>query len=97
MTHLNKLIYSGHGIQRMFEYDIKKIDVEFVIQNSKIIEEYPDDKPYPSYLLLGFVNNKPIHLVLAIKENEKKGVIVTVYRPDPLLWNNNFSKRRDKK
>ena len=42
-------VYREHAIQRMFERDIFEIDVENTIKNGEIIEEYIDDKPYPSF------------------------------------------------
>ncbi|QOP43572.1 DUF4258 domain-containing protein [Sulfurimonas sediminis] len=57
-------IYREHAIQRMFERDIFEINVEDTIKNGEIIEEYLDDKPYPSFLVLK-INNKPLHVVFA--------------------------------
>jgi hypothetical protein len=38
----------------MFERNISDEVVEKVIKNGKIIKEYLDDKPYPSFLILGY-------------------------------------------
>jgi len=43
----------------MFQRDISECEVEYVILNGEIIEEYLDDKPYPSYLVYGAYNNLP--------------------------------------
>jgi len=56
-------IYREHAIQRMFERDILEVDVEETIKNGEIIEEYFDDKPYPSFLALKLYD-KPLHVVL---------------------------------
>jgi len=61
-------------------------DVENAIISGEIIEKYLDDKPYPSCLLLGFSENRPLHIVCAVDESEENCIIVTVYRPDPDLW-----------
>lgn len=39
-----------HVLQRMFERDIKREDVKRTILDGEIIENYEDDKPYPSVL-----------------------------------------------
>ena len=57
-------IYREHAIQRMFERDILEGDVEDTVKNGDIIEEYLDDKPYPSFLALKFYE-KPLHVVFA--------------------------------
>jgi len=78
----------------MFERDISDEVVEEIIKNGKIIEEYLDDKPYPSFLILGYEKNdskKPIHVVFA--KNDKDIIVITVYRPDELKWTNNYQTR----
>jgi len=53
-------IYRVHAIERMFQRDIYEHQVESVIENGKIIESYEDDKPYPSFLVLGWVEVMPM-------------------------------------
>ncbi len=60
--------FSIHAIQRMFEWEISIFDVKEVIRGGKIIEHYPDDLPFESSLLLGFVNDRPLHVVVAFDE-----------------------------
>ncbi len=87
-------IYRTHAIERLFERNISEDDVEETIKSSKIIEEYLDDKPYPSFLVLGFENQdskKPIHVVFAKNDNDI--IIITAYRPDNLKWTNNYQTR----
>ena len=78
----------------MFEREISDEEVLKVIQEGEVIEEYPNDEPYPSMLILGFVNDRPIHVVLAVNEEESMGIVVTAYQPDPSLWRDNFRRRR---
>lgn len=86
--------FSCHAVQRMFEKRISKSDVLEVIASGKIIAEYPDDKPFPSSLSLGFVGDRPIHIVSAIDQKSKTCHIITVYRPDPSLWTDDYKLRR---
>ena len=78
----------------MFEREISDEEVLKVIQEGEVIEEYPNDEPYPSMLILGVVNDRPIHVVLAVNEEESMGIVVTAYQPDPSLWRDNFRRRR---
>jgi hypothetical protein len=39
-------------------------------------------------------NDRPIHVVLAVNEEENMGIVVTAYQPDPSLWGDNFRRRR---
>ncbi len=54
MTY-QKLVFRVHAIQRMFERSIQDEDVRTVLRQGEVIEAYPDDTPYPSYLMLGWV------------------------------------------
>ena len=63
------------------------------VYNGKIIEEYPDDYPYPSCLILGTTFNKRfLHVVTGI--TDAKLWIITVYEPNPDKWNNDFTMRK---
>ena len=89
-----KIIYRVHAVERMFERDISEEVVEEIIKDGKIIEEYPEDQPYPSFLVLGFEkgeSNKPVHVVYA--ENGAEVIVITVYRPDTSKWGENFKER----
>jgi hypothetical protein len=88
-----KIMIGEHSFRRMFEREISPEDVLNVVRTGEIIKEYSDDKPYPSFLILKFVNNKPIHIVVA--KNEENGLcfVVTVYEPDPAIWSKNFKNK----
>jgi hypothetical protein len=87
-----RLLYRVHALQRMVERGIREEDVARVISEGKEIESYPQDQPYPSRLILGFVERRPIHVVAAQAEHEI--IIVTVYQPDPSQWETGFERRK---
>ena len=91
---LRRIQFRLHAIRRMFEREISDQEVLKVIREGEVIEEYPNDEPYSSMLILGFVNDRPIHVVLAVNEEESTGIVVTAYQPDPSLWRDNFRRRR---
>ena len=90
----NKAIFSGHAVRRMFERSISRTDVLNVIASGKIIAHYPDDAPFPSYLMLNFIRNRAIHAVIGHDQENLTCYIVTAYPPDLLLWNADFETRR---
>ena len=49
-----KLVFRVHALRRMFERQLSVEDVEAVIDSGETIEDYPDDTPYPSRLVLGW-------------------------------------------
>lgn len=85
--------FSSHAIKRMFERKIEKESVIFVVKNGEIIAGYPNDKPYPSYLILAFVKNRPLHVLTALDKIEKMCYIITVYEPDIKLWHDDYKTR----
>ena len=87
-----KYIYREHAIQRMFERDILEADVEDTIQHGQIIEAYPDDKPFPSFLALKFFP-EPLHVVFAADKKSEQTIVITAYRPDQEKWSNDYKKR----
>lgn len=87
-----RILYRVHAVQRMAERGISEEDVARVIARGKEIESYPDDKPYPSRLLLGWVERRAIHAVTATAEHDI--IVITVYEPDPAFWEPGFERRK---
>ena len=87
------LIFRIHAVQRMFERDISVEDVRMVISEGVVIEDYPDDTPFPSRLIFGWCERRPIHVVVAINE-VRSVIVVTVYEPDQEKWDFDLSRRR---
>lgn len=86
-----RLVYRVHAVRRMAERGIREEDVARIIVDGKEIESYPEDEPYPSRLLLGWVEGRPIHVVMA--QADREIIVITVYEPDPALWEAGFERR----
>ena len=55
-----------------------------MLDSGEIIEEYPDDGPYPSCLIFGRTQEgRPLHVVCAPVMDEGRLIIITVYRQIP--------------
>lgn len=55
--------------------------------SAELLEEYLDDTPYPSCLVLGFTRaGRPLHFVVAYDDSPPRVIVVTVYQPDPVQW-----------
>jgi len=89
-----KIKFSGHALQWMFERNIQKIHVIEAVKSGDIIQNYPNDKPYPSAIKLTIINNRPLHVVSAYNKIENEIYIVTVYIPDITIWADDFKTRR---
>lgn len=94
----DKVLYSGHARSEMRRDAFGSIaDQEAYesICNGEIIKSYPDDTPYPSVLIFGATaNNRPLHTVCAYNRADDQVIVVTVYHPDPDLWDNYRRRKR---
>ena len=78
----------------MAQRHISLAEVKEVIMNGEIIEEYPDDYPYPSCLVVGYtVKGRMIHTVIGI--GDEKLWLITVYEPDPEQWSEDYRVRKE--
>ena len=87
------LIFSSHALKRMFQRGISAQAVRAVLDNPQVVAEYADDNPYPSRWLYAMVDQQALHVLVATTDAGVK-VIITVYRPDPLLWSPDFLRKR---
>ena len=87
-------LFSDHAINQMFKRDISVDDVKIVIEAGEIITSYLYDKPYPSYLILFTIKNRPIHVVVAKEDMADKCIVVTTYEPDISIWNADFKSKK---
>jgi hypothetical protein len=92
----DRVYYSKHARDEMEDEESGEIRDEEVfetISTGEIIENYPDDEPYPSCLVYGrTLKSRPLHVVCAYSDDEKLSIIVTAYQPDPERWID-FSRR----
>jgi len=93
LNDLTTVIFRIHAIQRMFQRNISEQDVRRILINGETIENYADDKPYPSRLILGWIDKRPIHVVMADNFKNNEIIIITVYEPDTSQWIDDFKRR----
>ena len=90
----DSLVFRIHAIQRMFERRITQEDVHHVLKTGEAIEDYPDDTPYPSKLVLGWRGLRPIHVVAANNDKDRETIVISSYEPDPDRWEPDFKRRK---
>jgi hypothetical protein len=88
-----RLVFRVHALERMFERRITVEDVRAVVTDGEVIQRYPDDKPYPSRLVLGWRGSRPIHVVVAEDGDAGILIVVTAYEPDPVQWDTGFKRK----
>ncbi len=93
---LNKpetIVLTQHSRRRFMERGILLEDVENVLNNGSIIEEYPDDYPFPSCLILGNSNEKNLHVCASLDDGYI--YIITAYIPDSTRWESDLKTRKE--
>ena len=81
-----------HAAKRIEQRGILLKDIIDCIMTGEIIEQYPDDYPYPSCLVLGS-KNKPLHTVVGT--NGSQLWIVTAYYPSADKWMDDLKTRKE--
>lgn len=96
MQFPKKMIYRLHAVRRMFERDISEEAIRDILRDGLVIQEYLEDKPYPSYLVAGRFENVNLHVVVSINNEDLTTIVITAYIPDLDEWEPGFTVRRKK-
>ena len=71
---------------RALERGISNTEIREAGASASVVEEYPDDKYGPTWLLLGFTSaGRPLHMQVSIVD-EPLVKLVTIYESDPGEW-----------
>ncbi|NQU06826.1 MAG: DUF4258 domain-containing protein [Calditrichaeota bacterium] len=89
-----RIIWRIHALKRLIERGTDKQSVLKTLNQYDIIDEYPDDKPFPSALFFGYSSEKPIHVVAAFDGIKEKIFVITVYFPDVTHFESDYRERR---
>ena len=90
----NNIEWRKHVLQRMLERNIDRTDVKNVVMKGEMIENYEDDKPFPSALFFNFINNRPLHTIVSFDERQNKAYIITAYEPNLEMFENDYKTRK---
>ena len=73
---------------------MKVKDIRCAVNTGEIIEQYPEDFPFPSCLILGkTTDEKILHVVMS--DEGRMSRIITAYYPDPDKWDSQFKVRKE--
>ena len=79
---------------RFRQRGLKVKDIRYAVNNGEIIEQYPEDFPFPSCLIFGkAADEKIIHVVMS--DEGKMSRIITAYYPDPDKWDSQLKVRKE--
>ena len=84
---------TNHAMERCRERGILVKDILNAIMVGEIIEDYPDDFPFPSCLICGkSTNGEIIHICLSDEGASSK--VITAYKPNIDKWEDDFRTRK---
>ena len=89
-----QLVIRLHAAKRMLERDIGIEEIEQVVEAGETIEDYEDDTPFPSRLMLGWPKERPLHVVAADEPDSDITHVITAYEPNPAQWDESFQRRK---
>lgn len=90
------LVFTRHARKRIPERGIRVDEIHDATESPAVVEEYPDDEPYPSRLVMGWAGGRPLHVVPAGPTVTGDTIVVTLYEPDPERWQPGFVRRKPK-
>lgn len=89
---------SEHAYDEAVDDDLSIVDVIERTPHGEVVDDYRNDPRGRSCLvLLRVEEDKPVHGVWAFDDGARRAILVTVYRPDPARWTDDFRQRRTTK
>ena len=89
-----KTLFLPHAIKAMARPTplLMRSEVEAVVKDGEVIEDYPEDARGHSCLLLHAPRGRPVHVVCSPKAEYL--AIITAYVPEPASWSPDFRQRK---
>ena len=89
-----KLLWTYHVNMRMDNRHISRQTIIESVESYEIIEEYPDDKYLPSYLVYALHEKAVVHILFGVDVYNENVRIITAYHPAKEQWNGDLKRRK---
>ena len=90
----SNIVWRKHTLERMLLRGIRREEILKAMHEGEVIQVYDYDRPFPSVLLLGFPESRPVHVVASFDEKQKTIYIITVYEPDLDIFEPDFKTKK---
>ena len=91
-----RILWTYHVNMRLGKRFIARETIIAAAESYEIVEAYPEDKYFPSYLLLGRLNEEAFHALFGADVEGQNVRVVTAYYPSPEEWQEDLKTRRPK-
>ena len=89
-----RLVFRIHALKRMRQRNINEQDIRQVLITGEVIENYPDALPLACRLVMGWCENRCLHVVVADDVQAQESIIITTYEPSPFEWEPDLKRRK---
>ena len=89
-----RILWTYHVNMRLGQRPITRQMIIEAVTSYEIVEVYPGDKYFPSYLLLGRTGKDAFHVLFGTDVPGRNVRVVTAYYPSPEEWEPDLKTRR---
>lgn len=91
-----QILWTYHVNMRLGQCFISRETIINAAESYEMVEAYPEDKYFPSYLLLGRLGEEVFRAPFGADVDGHNVRVVTVYYPSPEEWEEDLKTRRPK-
>ena len=89
-----RIEWRKHVLQKLAERGIQQQAVRDVLLNGRRIRDYAENRPFPSALFFGYINDRPLHVAAACDERNRLAFVITAYEPSLDVFEADYQTRR---
>lgn len=89
-----RILWTYHVNLRLRGRSVPRHTIVDAVDSYEIVESYPDDKYFPSYLALTRLAGDAIHVLFATDVGGHNVRVITAYRPSPDEWEDDMKTRK---
>ena len=84
---------SAHAYTEALDDGLDILELIASTLQGELVEDYPTDPRGASCLVLSRVEQEPVHSVWGYDEQASRAIVITVYKPEPSRWSEDFRTR----
>jgi hypothetical protein len=90
----HRIEWRKHALQKLAERGLPLDAVREALVTGERIQDYAEDRPFPSALFLGYIQGRPLHVVASYDEASQKAFVITAYEPSMGVFESDYRTRK---